>query len=357
MKTSRALLLAALVASTAFSFETTAFAQSDADKQLARDLSKDAARALSEKKFEEARDKFSRAEALFHAPTLVLGIARAYVGLGKYVEAKEAYNRVVREDLGGGASSAFVQAKKDAEQEMARLDDKIGTCTVRVSAEGGPLPADLSATIDGETLKQAAFGLPRPANPGRHRLSVEAAGYASVKREFEVVAKKDVLVEVKLVRPAAATEPAETTAVNAPPTTPETGPDAPVETAPTTSPEGDRPKSGSTQRILALGALGLGGAGLVLGGVTGGLALSRHGSLADECPNGSCAGVPDAQAKIDSYEMMGTLSTVGFIAGGVFAATGVALLVTAPSASPSAAASPFVTLGLGPTSVRAKLSF
>jgi hypothetical protein len=39
------------------------------------------------------------------------------------------------------------------------------------------------------------------------------------------------------------------------------------------------------------------------------------------------------QPKIDAYQTMGTLSTIGFLAGGALAATGVILIVTAPRAN------------------------
>src|SRR5262245_24412948 len=74
-----------------------ASAQSDVDKATARDLAIEGQAALDKGDFQGAEDRFRRAESLFHAPTITLGHARALVGLGKFVAAREEYNRIIRE--------------------------------------------------------------------------------------------------------------------------------------------------------------------------------------------------------------------------------------------------------------------
>ena len=70
-----------------------AHAQSAADRATARELGNDGQSALDKKDYATAEDRFRRAEALFHAPTLLLGYARAEVGLGKVVNASGTTNR------------------------------------------------------------------------------------------------------------------------------------------------------------------------------------------------------------------------------------------------------------------------
>src|SRR5207302_4170048 len=77
------------------------------DRATARVLADEAGEALDQKNYEVAADKFARAEALVHAPTLLLGLARADVGLRKFVEAQENYQRIVREGVTPGAPPAF----------------------------------------------------------------------------------------------------------------------------------------------------------------------------------------------------------------------------------------------------------
>lgn len=117
----------------------------------------------------------------------------------------------------------------------------------------------------------------------------------------------------------------------------------------------------SPQRLLGFVALGVGGAGLLVGAVSGGLAVSRHGSLIDACPTGHCR--PDQKAAlqpdVDAYNTLGAVSTVGFLAGGVVAGAGVILLLTAPRAVQTREASASISIRpmLGPGYLGAQGSF
>src|SRR5580658_8764412 len=72
---------------------------SDADRATARSLAHEGFDAQQHGQFAVAADRFSRAEALVHAPTLLLGLARAEVGLGSLLAAHETYERILREPL------------------------------------------------------------------------------------------------------------------------------------------------------------------------------------------------------------------------------------------------------------------
>ena len=76
-------------------------------------------------------------------------------------------------------------------------------------------------------------------------------------------------------------------------------------------------------------ALSAGAAGLIVGGVTGGLALGRHASLSADCPDGRCS---TARAgEVDTYRTLADVATVATIAGAAAAAAGVVPLLTAPA--------------------------
>jgi hypothetical protein len=90
--------------------------------------------------------------------------------------------------------------------------------------------------------------------------------------------------------------------------------------------------------------------GLVTGGVTGFLAMTKHNDLTNVCAaNGDCYGQHDA---IDSYHTMATISTVSFIVGGVAGAVGAVLLLTSPKTE-----SPRAAIFVGPGSIGASGSF
>jgi hypothetical protein len=93
------------------------------------------------------------------------------------------------------------------------------------------------------------------------------------------------------------------------------------------------PKKNNT---LAYVALGVGGAGLLVGTITGVMAMSKKSDL--ECQGKAC---PSSQEDaLDSAKTMATVSTVGFSVGLVGVGVGVVLLLTGNSASKASLAGP-----------------
>ncbi len=321
MRMLRHLLLSLLVFVVA---PTMAWAQpSQADKTTARALAMDAQKALEAGDFDIAADKFKRADDLYHAPTLSLGLARAYVGLEKYVEAMETYNRLIREPLASGASDTFKKAVEDAKTEIEGLDAKIAWATIVVTG-----PAEPTVTLDGEPLAVASLGVKRALNPGDHELVAEGAGYRQGSKSFSIATGETSEISLEL---------------DADPDAPAAGGD-------------DIAEEGSILPILGWTAIAVGGAGLILGAVTGGLALGKHGDLTDACDDDSVCD-PALQSDLDSFHTLGTISTIGFIAGGVLAATGVVLLIAAPSSDGDEATAARIETRIGIGHVSARLRF
>ena len=92
--------------------------------------------------------------------------------------------------------------------------------------------------------------------------------------------------------------------------------------------------SAPLRRKVGFAGIGVGAAGLICGGITGGMALGKHSSIANRCPAGHCPAGSEGQnqSDISSYNTLGAISTAGFVAGGVLAVTGIILVATAPSA-------------------------
>ncbi len=82
----------------------------DADRATARALAREGFEAQKHQQYALAAERFERADALVHAPTLLLGLARAQAGLDRLVEANETYRRILREPTGPGAPAAFAKA-------------------------------------------------------------------------------------------------------------------------------------------------------------------------------------------------------------------------------------------------------
>jgi hypothetical protein len=95
-------------------------------------------------------------------------------------------------------------------------------------------------------------------------------------------------------------------------------------------------------------ALGVGGAGLIVGAITGGIAVGDHSNLSSACSGGTCP--PSQSSNLSSYHTMGVISDVGFIVGGVGVAAGVVLLLLpshGDSAPPAAGLHVKPVVGLG----------
>jgi hypothetical protein len=313
---------------------------SDADKATARALAQQGQDALERRDFAVAADRFKRAGELVHVPTLELGLARAQVGLGKLVAAHEVYNRVVRETLPAGAPPAFTRAVADATRELASLEPRIPTVTIVV--EGAP---SAKVTLDGAPVPSAVLGVGRMVDPGAHTVRAEADGFKPADAAFTVAEHGNQQVTLRLER-----GPGGVAVAVPPPATP-AGAAPPPAGASSAPPSPEPPASGaSTRRLIGFVGIGVGGAGLVLGAVAGGLAVSKHASLQSVCTGGVC---PLGQASnLDGYHLDSNLATAGLVAGGVLAAAGVVLVLTAPRSAATASAGVAPVIGAGSIGAR-----
>jgi hypothetical protein len=300
---------------------------SAADVAQARDLGQQALAAYDTNDFAAAEKLFVSAQGLFPAPTLTLGLARTQVKLGKLVAAQESYNKIIREQgQATNLSPAFKDALEAARTEVGPVSAKIASVVLRV--DGAPSP---TVTLDGQPIAAAALGLKRPVDPGAHVVRAEAQGFKPAEQSFQVAEAGSAEATLTMTM-----EKADVVAPTA----------QPNEAAPAA-----QTKAKSSRKTLAIVALGVGGAGLVLGGVTGAIALGKHGDLDSQCPDGKC---PDeVKGDVDGYKAMGMLSTVGFIVGAVGVGAGAVLWFTAPKEQPAAARGgdftwhPYLTAGGG----------
>lgn len=72
---------------------------SSADRATARTLAQEGYEALRDKQYATALDRFTRANQLVRAPTIMRDLARAQLGLGRLVDAHETYSAIVREGV------------------------------------------------------------------------------------------------------------------------------------------------------------------------------------------------------------------------------------------------------------------
>ena len=283
----------------------------DATRSAARDLASEGSQLYEGGNFDQAYDRFSRAYQLVHAPTVGIWAARSLVKSGRLVEASERFLELERSELAENAPPEHHKAKQDAALERQALQPRIPS--VRVIVEGAQ-PSEVFVTLNGELVPAPLVGEKRPVNPGKLAIkATRGADGVEAALELHEGETRDVRL-VFAVRPSAK---AAAVATTPPPPSP----------APAPPPD----DSGGTQRTLGWVSLAVGGAGLAVGGVFGVLGLSARSELDENCPNRECE--PDQYSALDAYETKKTVSTIGFVGGAAFAATGAVLLLTAPESS------------------------
>ncbi len=260
----------------------------------------------------------------------ILALARCYESDGKIASAWSRFKNVVEASkVAGDAREAEAQKKvNELEKRLPRL-----TIVVRETTRS---LAGLSVKRDGVEVGVPQWGLPIPLDAGAHHIEVTADGKKPWASDTSVSEGKTITVELPDLEAAPVAPPTST---------------APVVTAPplVTAPPRDEGSPGVFLGLpgktwgLVVGGVGV--AGLLAGGVAGGLALGQHDELVKACPDGRCPA--GKRGDIDAYEATGMASTIGFAAGGALTVAGAALFLFSPSRKPATTASvtPYATFG------------
>ena len=300
-------------------------------RAVAQALFDEAQKLLSNNEVHAACDKLEEVVRLQPGKIgAILALARCYEKEGKLGSAWTRYKNVA--DL---ARVSKDNRENEAQKKVDELDKKVPRLTIVLDAATAALPG-LTVKRDGLEVTTVQWGVAIPADAGSHRIEVSAPGKKPWSSDATVSEGSAATVQVPAL---------------------EAGPPEPVVTAQPTAPTAQptvtaRPDDGGSPGFLGLPGKtwglvvgGVGVAGLIAGGVTGGLALGQHDELAKACPNGRCPA--GKQGDVSSYETMGLISTIGFVAGGTLAAAGVAIFLFAPAQKPAAstAVTPYLTLG------------
>ena len=261
------------------------------------DVYRSAVKDMQDGKYADACPKFAEARRLKpDATPALIGLAQCYDKLGKTASAWSKY-RELSVDLKNQGEAAKAETASKRAEELEKL-----LSTLLIKPQGADTPG-LIVRLDREEVAAALLGTAVKVDPGPHVIEATAPGYNVWQTTVTIGAQND----------------AQTVAVPA------------LVALPT-------PKN--ALRPAAFAALGVGGAGLVVGGVLGGLALRAKGALQTDCPGGVCT-TAAAQGERSSAAARALGSTVGLSVGGAFVAAGVALLVVslrAPARRDAAAA-------------------
>ena len=307
-------------------FGGSARADDGENKAAAEALFDDARRLIAEKKYAEACPKLESSQRLDPGVGTMLNLADCYEKLGKTASAWAMF----RETISAAHKASSLDREEIARSRARELEPKLAYLTI-ATWQG----QNVSVQRDGTPVDAAVLGTELPVDPGDHVIVASAQG----KRSWSTTVRID---------------PGPSKARVTVPILPdevESGGGVPAPAAASlgaTSTGTDRgPRSGSTQRVLAIVAGGVGVVGVALGSIFGLNASSDWSDAKSSCtsyPNGCTA---HAKSLSDDARSEATVSTVAFVIGAAGLAGGVVLWLTAPDGREE----PHAALKLGPGQV------
>jgi hypothetical protein len=249
-----------------------------------------------------ALEKLRAAHALVETPITAVELARTYEMLGKLVEAREMASTVPRIPVRRNESEKSVAARADAEAMVRTLKPRLAQITVRIVP---PQERPPHLIVDDVTIPAEAISAERVVNPGPH-VVVLRSDVSEARAEVSLAEGEKREVTLDLSR----------------------GDEK----------QGGRASSKTTPGPVVYVGFVTAGAGVLIGTVTGIVALSKASSLKGVCNGSSCP--PSSQNELDAANTFATTSTVSFVVGGVAAAVGIAALLigTSPASPPPSSA-------------------
>jgi hypothetical protein len=224
------------------------------------------------------------------------------------------------------ATSCPADIRKECISRVDEVNAQIPTIIFAAKDVSGADLGAVKVSMDGEVLAERLEGIALSVDPGEHTFAFETAGQPPLSKKLVVLeTQKDRRELVTFGAPAVA-------------------PLAPVGSPRSTGAPTSHGLGG--QRAWAIVSGGLGIASLGVGTAFGVIALSKRSTAEGICP-GAC-GTQTGVNEWSNATMLGNVSTVGFVVGGVALVTGAVLWFTAkPRTDPT----PSAQVAVGPGSV------
>jgi hypothetical protein len=269
----------------------------------AESLFQEARKLMDAKRYGEACPKLAASHKLAPAVGTLLNLADCYERGGQLASAWVRFHEAIALAQRLGRP----EREKTAKERADKLEPRLIKLTISGRESG------LEVKLDGNVLDPTVLGTPVPVDSGKHTIDATAKGKKPFGTTVDVSERaRSPSVEIPLLE----VDPDAKGGTTAPP----------IEN----HPPDQNPSDGSTQRILGIVGMGLGGAGIVVGSIFGLRTSSVWSEAKEHCTGTDCdrTGV-ELAAKAKNA---GTVSTISFIAGGVFLVSGAVLFFTAPAA-------------------------
>lgn len=275
--------------------------------------------ALEAGKFAEACPLLDESYRLEPKPGTLFTLAECEAKNNQPAMATRHYEEYLRqiEGLPPAQRGKHTERQQKASDAIKKLEPRIA----RVTLVGAP--ADAEVTLDGKPIESARLSSPLAVDEGSHSAVVRRQG-AERTTTFQAQAGSAPRVTLEVPAPPAAASSAPPPASAPPP-----------------------PTSAPSSALPFYAAAGVGAAGLLVGTIGGVVALSKKSTADEKCPQLACS--PAGYDAVTSGRQAATVSTVGFVVGGVFLAGAAALWLTGFSSpvQPSTALRLSPTIGRG----------
>lgn len=302
MKPGQSLLRIAISLSLALSTCAAAAGPSRQDVAKADKLFKEAKTLMAAGKLTEACPKLEESQSLDPAPGTKYQLAVCYEGTGKPATALAYYTEIAELAKAGG----YKDKEKVAREKAQALEPRVPRIVIEISP--GSQVSGLAVTRDGAPVDESMFGRPILVDPGQYTIEATAPG----KRPFHSTINVQgdgtkVSVPVRLLD---LEDFGKRDEIGGPPP--------------------PKPSSFGPQRIGATVVAVAGIGGVVVGTVFGLDAKSAYDKAMGDpslCPTKKTC-YAAGKKLVDTAQMDATISTIGFVAGGVLVAGGVVLFAT-----------------------------
>lgn len=332
MKSRHLFVPSLLLAAAAFA-PSIASAGGGTDPAAAQALFNDARTLMKQNRWADACPKLEESERLDPGIGTSFNLASCYEHIGRTASAWAGYLATADEAKRSGETAR----EKVAREHAAHLEPKLSH--LEVTLMNGADPNGLRIQRDGIEVGRGQWSTPLPIDPGEHRITASAPGKKTWEKAIHVPPDaKTVRIEVPALTDEPTAPPAPVVVTASPPPPAATAPATPAfaangeapQRALTPPPNEPDHATGDGQRAAGFVIGGLGIAGLGVGTAFGLLSKQKH----DQSNSGHC----DANNVCDPTGVelrhravqYGTVSTVGFVAGGVGVVGGLVLLLTAP---------------------------
>jgi hypothetical protein len=269
------------------------------DKAAARTWMAEGRTRRSQRNFEGALQSFKAADGVMRVPTTGLEVARTLDAMGHLLEARAKVRRVLSIPVTSDDPAPFQEAMSAAAALDADLDQRIPTVTFVVQGSGSK--STPSIWVDGQPIAPSEITTPLRLDPGTHQI-VARVGQLDATQSIELHERDRQPVVLRVpgaVRGSSADSEAKT----------------------------------NTWRTITYASFGTSAAALLVGTVTGAIALSTKHTAQQSCVDGRCP--PETWDTIERAHQYATVSTVCFATFGAALGIGFTSLALAPTREPT----------------------